>query len=796
MSKGPQYDATTIKVLGGIDAVRKRPAMYIGDTSVRGIHHLVFEVVDNSIDEAMVGFCKHISVMLNLDGSVTVDDDGRGIPVDLHQDLKKPAVEVVLTTLHAGGKFDHAAYKVSGGLHGVGLSCVNALAEWLEIEIRSGGKIYHQEYRRGKPVTKLTTRGAAKRTGTRITFKPDPEIFGELALTREALANRLRELAFLNRGVEISIDRESEDESEDAPSQRETFRYDGGIRMFVQHLNEGKTPVHSDIIYFEALSEGVTLEVAMQYNDGYSEAVFSFANNINTHEGGTHLSGFRSALTRTFNQYARNAGLLKNQAPPSGEDLREGLTAVISVKVPEPQFEGQTKTKLGNREVQGFVEALTNEQLSTYLEEHPATAKGIIQKGILAARARDAARKARELTRRKGALASGNLPGKLADCSSRDVETTELYVVEGDSAGGSAKQGRDRRIQAILPLRGKILNVEKARIDKMLSNELIRILITAIGTGIGVDEFDITRLRYGKIIIMTDADVDGSHIRTLLLTFFYRHMAELIVAGRIYVAQPPLYRVRRKKKETYVFSDREMRGALLTLGLEDTTLTTRSGKIAGDALHRLVQALASLEDIGQRIERRGILFPEFLAMRDKGGHLPRYRATVAGAFRFLHTEAQIRKLTAPGSRQESELIESTITPLHETDELVQAFKNLGALGFKTSDYLPSRRAAKPRFQLKTEDNGPTLASLAELLPAVRAVGQKGLDIQRYKGLGEMNPEQLWQTTMDPARRTLIRVTIADAFKSDKLFTILMGSNVEPRRRFIEQHALEVRNLDV
>ena len=793
MSKGSQYDATTIKVLGGIDAVRKRPAMYIGDTSVRGIHHLVFEVVDNSVDEAMAGFCKHISVTLNLDGSATIDDDGRGIPVDLHQELKKPAVEVVLTMLHAGGKFDHTSYKVSGGLHGVGLSCVNALAEWLEVEVRLNGKIYHQEYRRGKPVTELTTRGTAKRAGTRITFKPDPEIFGDLALTREPLANRLRELAFLNQGVEISIDSESEDDN--APSQRETFRYDGGIRMFVQHLNDGKTPVHSDIIYFESVAEGVALEVGMQYNDGYSEAVFSFANNINTHEGGTHLSGFRSALTRTLNQYARNSGLLKNQAPPSGEDLREGLTAVISVKVPDPQFEGQTKTKLGNREVQGIVEALTNEQLSTYLEEHPATAKAITQKGILAARARDAARKARELTRRKGALASGNLPGKLADCSSRDVESTELYVVEGDSAGGSAKQGRDRRIQAILPLRGKILNVEKARIDKMLSNELIRILITAIGTGIGADEFDLSRLRYGKVIIMTDADVDGSHIRTLLLTFFYRHMPELIVAGRIYVAQPPLYRVRRKKRETYVFGDREMRGALLTLGLEETTLATPGGKITGEALHKLVQVLASIEDIGRRVERRGIRFPEFLIMTDKAGNLPRYRATVAGAFRFLHTEVEIRKLSA-AAPEEAELIEATIIPLHETDELVHAFKDLASLGFKTADYLPPRRAAKPRFQLTTEDNGPVLASLADLLPAVRVVGQKGLDIQRYKGLGEMNPEQLWQTTMDPARRTLIRVTVADAFKSDKLFTILMGSNVEPRRRFIEQHALEVRNLDV
>ncbi|MFH0963536.1 MAG: DNA topoisomerase (ATP-hydrolyzing) subunit B [Planctomycetota bacterium] len=795
MTAPAKYDATTIKVLGGIEAVRKRPAMYIGDTSTRGIHHLVYEVVDNSIDEAMAGFCTHIDVVLHLDGSVSVDDDGRGIPVDLHQELKKPAVEVVLTTLHSGGKFDHDSYKVSGGLHGVGLSCVNALAEWLEVEIKLNEKIYHQEYRRGKPVTQLTTRGKAKRTGTKVTFKPDPEIFGDLSVSFDTLTTRLRELAFLNRGIEITIAQESEEEG--VPPRSEIFRYDGGIKMFVQRLNEGKTPIHPDIVCFETASNGIVVELALQYNDGYSESVFSFANNINTHEGGTHLSGFRSALTRTLNQYARNTGLLKNDAPPTGDDLREGLTAVISVKLPDPQFEGQTKTRLGNREVQGLVETIVNESLGSYLEEHPSTARSIVQKAILAARAREAARKARELARRKGALSSGNLPGKLADCSSSDVETTEIYVVEGDSAGGSAKQGRDRRTQAILPLRGKILNVEKARVDKMLGNELIGTLISAIGTGIGVEEFDISRLRYGKVIIMTDADVDGSHIRTLLLTFFYRHMPDLIGAGRIFIAQPPLYRVSRKQKEEYVYSDREMREALLKLGLEEVSLVAGKRELSGAELLKLAGTLSRLEELARRVERRSIAFREFLALADRSGRLPRYRVAVVDGFRFLHKESEIRKLVSSApSREEGERIEATITPLHEADEIEAAQDELAKLDFKRDDYLPRAREDKPRFLLRTEDGDTPLPGLCDFLPAVRRIGQKGLDIQRYKGLGEMNPEQLWQTTMDPERRTLIRVTVADAVKADRMFTILMGAGVEPRRQFIEQHALEVRNLDI
>jgi len=798
MTEPTQYDATTIKVLGGIEAVRKRPAMYIGDTGMRGLHHLVYEVVDNSIDEAMAGFCRHIDVVLNMDGSATVSDDGRGIPVDLHQQLKKPAVEVVLTTLHAGGKFDHAAYKVSGGLHGVGLSVVNALSEWLEVEIRIGGHVYVQEYRRGVPTTELIKKGKAKRTGTRVTFKPDTEIFGEQPLSYETLATRLRELAFLNSGVEITIS-EQVDEESDAEIQKrsEIFRYDGGIKMFVQHLNEGKTVIHSKIIYFQGESEGTQLELALQYNDGYGESVFSYANNINTQEGGTHLSGFRSALTRTLNQYARSSGLLKNEGPPSGEDLREGLTAVISVKVQEPQFEGQTKTKLGNREVQGLVETIMNENLSIFFEENPATAKAIIQKGILASRAREAARKARELTRRKGALASGNLPGKLADCSSRDVESTELYVVEGDSAGGSAKQGRDRRTQAILPLRGKILNVEKARVDKMLANELIRTLITALGTGIGVDEFDIARLRYGKIIIMTDADVDGSHIRTLLLTFFYRHMGELIKQGRIFIAQPPLFRVRRKKKEQYVYSEREMKGALLKLGYEEVALQCNGKELSSAEMEKATAAVRKLEDLSRRITRRSITFADFLAMANKKGRLPRYRLNVGDAFKFVHNETQIRKVAATAASEEDRnMIEATALYLHEADEIEEAFGELKRLGLKRADYFSKQTTGAHKLVLKTEDGEVTLGGLQELLSAVRKVGQKGLDVQRYKGLGEMNPDQLWTTTMDPERRTLIRVTVADAVNADKLFTVLMGSGVEPRREFIERHALEVKNLDI
>ncbi len=545
MSEIEKYDATAIKVLEGIEAVRKRPAMYIGDISEKGLHHLIEEVVGNSVDEAMGGFCENITVKLNIDGSVMVLDDGRGIPVDEHQEMKKPALEVVMTTLHAGGKFEGKGYKVSGGLHGVGISVVNALSEWLEVEVRRNGHMYVQRYERGETITALEERGATKKRGTKIIFKPDSSIFETVELSYDIVKKRVRELAFLNKGLCISIIDERTDTEE-------TFKYDGGIKIFVEEMNKGKEIVNKEVIYFEGKEKDIIVECAMQYNDGYNEKVFSFANNINTIEGGTHLSGFRTALTRTLNMYAKNSKLLKDGKAPTGDDYREGLSAVISVKVPEPQFEGQTKTKLGNRDVQGLVEALAYEHLSIYCEENPKAARAIVGKALDASRAREAARKARELTRRKGALSGSDLPGKLADCSSNDVESTELFIVEGISAGGTAKQGRDRRHQAILPLKGVILNVEKARVEKMLNNEEIRTLISAIGTGIGIDEFDPEKLRYGKIVIMTDADVDGAHIRTLLLTFFFRQMPELIDRGNIVIAQPPLYKIKRKKRHVYV----------------------------------------------------------------------------------------------------------------------------------------------------------------------------------------------------------------------------------------------------
>jgi len=800
-SAAHKYDATAIKVLGGIDAVRKRPAMYIGDVSTRGLHHLVEEVVDNSVDEALAGACQNIKVTLRADGSVEVVDDGRGIPVGMHKQTKKPAVEVVLTTLHAGGKFDHASYKVSGGLHGVGLSVVNALSEWLEVEVRQNGGVYRQVFERGKRTTQLARIGKSSKTGNIVRFKPDPEVFEVTEFSYEILAGRLRELAFLNAGLSLSI-------SDERTGEQDSFKYGGGLKVFVKHLNENKHTIHSPIFHFRSEKDNVTVEIALQYNDTYAEQVVCYTNNIRNPDGGTHLSGFRSALTRTLNAYGRNQNLLKDGKPPSGDDLREGLTAVISAMVPEPQFEGQTKTRLGNREVQGIVEALMNEQLTTYCEENPSGARGIVRKAIEASRARDAARKARELARRKGALVSGGLPGKLADCASRDVETSELFIVEGESAGGNAKQGRDRRFQAVLPLRGKVINAEKARIDKVLSNKEIVTLITAIGTGIGTDDFDISKARYGKTIIMTDADADGAHIRALLLTFFYRQMRELIERGYVYVARPPLYRVRRGKRQEYVYNDPEMERTLVELGLEDAELKAKDGKrkLDNKTLRQLVELLTKLERYRRGVEARGVLFEEYLShKKPKTGDLPLYRVIDEGKEKYFYTEKQFTDLrkklqreakAEEGAGENADGLAMVYDEFHESKEIGRIFKALKKLEFKEKDYLqPAGAAPVTRFTLVADSSVVELKSLSELTMAVRRLGEKGLDIQRYKGLGEMNAEQLRETTMDPETRTLLKVTLDDIVGADRIFTVLMGSVVAPRKEFLEKHALEVTELD-
>ena len=832
------YTADSIKVLEGLEAVRKRPAMYIGDTNERGLHHLVYEVVDNSVDEALAGVCTEINVNINSDGSVSVTDNGRGIPVELHKEQNRSALEVVMCTLHAGGKFDKDSYKVSGGLHGVGVSCVNALAEWMEVEVYRDGVVYFQRYERGKPVNPVKELGKTQKRGTRVVFKPDAEIFETTEYKFSILATRLRELAFLNRGLTITISDERADKDK-----TERFCYAGGIVEFVKHLNSSKVPAHEDVIHLARQGEGCEVEVALQYNDSYNEVLFSFVNNINTVEGGTHVSGFRSALTRTFNNYAKAHNLLKGGEPPSGEDLREGLTAIVSCRVAEPQFEGQTKAKLGNSEIQGFVEQAVNEALGAYLDEHPRTAKMIVLKAVQAALAREAARKARELTRRKGALSPGALPGKLADCQSRDNETTELYIVEGDSAGGSAKQGRDRHFQAVLPLRGKILNVEKARIDKMIGHAEIAALISALGTGIGEEEFDLSKRRYGKLVIMTDADVDGSHIRTLLLTFFFRHMRQLIEKGHVYIAQPPLYRVKRKDKEEYVTTDAQMRSALTELGLDGTGLEVSASReeFKGEPLRKIVSALEKLEGHGTAFRKRGLDLERVLALA-RDGEFPVCRVLVGDREHFFYsTEEQAAFLaqleaerkgadgSAPGPepaaapRQDAappaaagaagdkpaakeddadELIEEreqvVIQELHEARELKKTVSRLAELGFSIKELLPEEDfdPQDPRFWLVNEGTRVALPGLLELLPKVREFGREGLDIQRYKGLGEMNPDQLWKTTLDPASRSMLRVTMTDGTEAERMFSLLMGEEVAERRRYIEAHALEISNLDV
>jgi len=788
-----EYGAGSIKVLEGLSAVRKRPAMYIGSTGVMGLHHLVYEVVDNSIDESLAGVCDEISVILHLDGSVTVEDNGRGIPVDIHPTQNKSAAEVVMTVLHAGGKFDSDSYKVSGGLHGVGVSVVNALSCKLELEIRRNGRIYRQSYVRGVPDAPLREEGETAKRGTRITFWPDPEIFETTEFSFETLSRRLRELAFLNGGVLIHIVDERSDKRHD-------FHYEGGIVSFVGYLNRAKTPLHAEPIFFSGEREGVQIEVAFQYNDGYDEKIFSFANNINTHEGGTHLVGFKAALTRTMNSYATANNLLKNvKASISGDDLREGMAAVISVKVPDPQFEGQTKTKLGNSEIKGYVETLVNEKLATFLEENPSVAKRILEKGIEAARAREAARKARDLTRRKGVLDSLALPGKLADCQEKDPAMCEIYLVEGDSAGGSAKQGRDRRYQAILPLKGKILNVEKARFDKMLTSNEIRTLITAMGTGIGKGDFDISKLRYHRIIIMTDADVDGSHIRTLLLTFFFRQMPELIERGYLYIAQPPLYKAKRGKKELYLKDEHALTDYLLDEGVDGVTLELEaSGKVLRGK--QIIPALRNIIEYNQlyaKIVLKGVnsevlkIFVEnrirngFEDMLDLDPLVARLKEAAPHADfqlfkepdRILFTLGNVR---ARIDRQVLEILSS-----HEYHLLLQAYQKV--MENHTND--------RSVISLEGKEEA-VVGNCQELLDYFQARARKGQYIQRYKGLGEMNPDQLWETTMDPEKRVLLQVKVEDAVEANEIFTVLMGDQVEPRREFIENNALNVSNLDI
>ena len=793
------YDATSIQVLEGIEAVRRRPAMYIGDTAVRGLHHLVFEVVDNSVDESLGGFCDAISVVIQPDNSITVVDNGRGIPVDMHKTEKKPAVEVALTTLHAGGKFDHRSYKVSGGLHGVGVSCVNALADWLEVEVKRDGKIYHQRYERGKTVSKLTVIGKSTATGTKITFKPDKTIFSKTEYSYDILANRLRELAFLNKGLKIKLNDERSDKEG-------IFEFSGGIISFVEYLNKNKNPLHNKVVYFEKLQDEVNVEVALQYNDGYAETMFSFANNINTIEGGTHLFGFKSALTRGINQYAKAKNLLKDNIAITGDDVREGLTAVISVKVPNPQFEGQTKTKLGNSEVEGLVASSSLEALSSYFEENPSVANKIIDKVIVASRAREAARKARELTRRKGALEGAGLPGKLADCSERDAALCELYIVEGDSAGGSAKQGRDRRFQAILPIKGKILNVEKSRLDKILSNKEIRTIITALGTGIG-EEFDLAKLRYHKLMLMADADIDGSHIRTLLLTLLYRQLPKLVEEGHVYITQPPLYKIKRGQREEYIQTEQQMNDMLLDLGREGHTLVRVKDKksFTDNQFKELLKLLIELDKHGRYLDKKGVNFAEYIGFRHpKTKKMPIYRVKVEGNDQFVYSDKELAALTI----KEGKEIEQDVLHLYEAQEIDELILKIEKLGIEFETYFSSliipkigtvkegEKKIKAVYRIENNGDVKEVFSLKDVLVYVKEVASKGMHIQRYKGLGEMNPQQLWDTTMDPEKRTILQVTLEDAVEADKMFTVLMGDQVEPRREFIENHAHQVKNLDI
>jgi DNA gyrase subunit B len=799
-TESQQYTADTIKVLGGLEAVRKRPAMYIGSTSSAGLHHLVYEIVDNSIDEALAGFCDEISVTIHVDESVTVVDNGRGIPTDIHSETGTSAAEVVLTVLHAGGKFDNKTYKVSGGLHGVGVSVVNALSETLELEIRREGKVYNQSYERGAPKAPLKETGTTTRRGTKIRFKPDTEIFTETEFAYDILATRLRELSFLNNGVRITLTDERTDKKQE-------FHYEGGIRSFVEHLNKNAAPVHPPI-YVSGENAGTFIEVAIQYNEGFSEKVFSFANNINTREGGTHLTGFRSALTRCLNNYARAQNLLKDlKEGLSGDDLKAGLTAVISVKLPDPQFEGQTKTKLGNSDVRGLADNIVHEKLSSYLEENPVVARAIVAKCIQEARAREAARKAKELTRRKSVLDSASLPGKLADCQERDPDKSEIYLVEGDSAGGSAKQGRDRRNQAILPLKGKILNVEKARPEKMLANKEIATLVTALGAGIHT-EFDVEKLRYRNIIIMTDADVDGSHIRTLILTFFYRMMPQVIENGYLYLAQPPLYRVVKGKQERYLQNDQELNRFLLEEAVTGASVRVEAtGRIfSGDTLRDLLLRVINYKFYMDRLERRGYDRRLLSALVEEG---VRDRSVLETVEAFLPVRERLERM---GYEIENEGldVEHNVFGFRAVQRIEgRAFSTSISLDLiESPDFRSLHRIndTMPEFHVgpfailkegQTDAiGGIAAASKEELLQLLLEQGRKSLSIQRYKGLGEMNPAQLWETTMDPDKRVMMQVKLDDAVAAEEIFNVLMGDNVEPRKEFIREHALEVANLDV
>ncbi len=819
------YRAEQIKVLEGLDAVRKRPAMYIGSTGVQGLHHLVYEVVDNSIDEALAGYCDAIRVTLHIDNSVTIIDNGRGIPVD-HHASGKSAAEVVLTVLHAGGKFDNESYKVSGGLHGVGVSVVNALSESLDLEIWRDGHVYRQHYERGRPTSELEVTGRTKRRGTKVTFKADDQIFETIEYSFDTLAHRLRELAFLNAGVRITLD-------DERTGKHHEFAYEGGIRSFVEFINKNKTVVNSAPIYMHGARDGVDAEIALQWNDGYADTVHAFANNINTQEGGTHLSGFRAALTRTINSYANRNNLARDlKESVGGDDIREGLVVVVSVKIPQPQFEGQTKTKLGNTEVKGIVEAIVNDRLGAYLEENPAVAKRIVNKAIDAARAREAARKARDLVRRKGALDSSALPGKLADCQERDPARSEIYIVEGESAGGSAKQGRDRRFQAILPIKGKILNVEKARFDKMLGSDEIKTMIAALGCGIGREDFDLSKLRYHRIVIMTDADVDGSHIRTLLLTFFYRQMRELIEHGHVYIAQPPLYRAKRGRAEHYIKDDHELEAFLIRRSSESRVVSVpgTDRTYAGEDLEGVLRRLISFQRLLQVVERRGPSADIVLAVLDHGARDRTFfvdRGRVEAVGQALETESREVTVADDEEHDASSLViderlngfsrrHTVGVDFVEGAEYRALLAQYGEISSLRGPLLVGARPPTPSANGGDGDREPgdtgtdgapaagaasgerltEIASMQQLVEHFISAGKRGVAINRYKGLGEMNPDQLWTTTMNPEHRTLLQVRAEDDAAADHMFTTLMGDQVEPRRKFIQDNALDVKNLDI